>query len=150
MAQKSFSATVDAFAQKSEARLLAVFRSSAQDVISEMQEPGPSVANPDSFGTGHMPIETGTLRASIQAGIDEPATRAVAVAPKGTAVAYDPAPLVLVIAGAKLGQTIYATYGAVYARAMEARYGFVRLAAQNWQKIVSKNVRIAKERVRPN
>ena len=147
---KSFTADVDAFVRKTDARLLAVFRSSAQDVIAEMQEPGPSVANPSSFGTGHMPIDTGFLRASLQAGIDEPVARSSTPAAGHQDVAYNPAPVALVIAGARLGQTIFATYGAVYARAMEARYGFVRLAAQNWQKIVGKNVRIAKERVRPN
>ena len=36
---------------------------------------------------------------------------------------------------------------AAYAPYMEARYGFVRLAAQNWQQIVSRNAREARRRV---
>lgn len=147
MAQASFSAAVSAWVRKSEARIEAVFKSSAQDVISEMQEPGPSVANPQGFGTGHMPIDTGFLRASIQAAINEPRPAMLFRPPSAENVAYDPSPVALVIAGAKLGQTIYATYGASYAPAMEARYGFVRMAAQNWQSIVNRNARLAKERV---
>lgn len=148
MAQQSFSAQVDAWVRKSEARLEAVFKWSAQDVISEMQEVGPSVANPDSFGTGHMPVDTGALRASLQAALDTPATPAMTFRPpSGGSIAYDPSPVALVIAGAKLGQTIYATYGASYAPRMEARYGFVRLAAQQWARIVSRNAALARQRV---
>lgn len=65
--------------------------------------------------------------------------------PSAENVAYDPSPVALVIAGAKLGQTIYATYGAAYAPAMEARYGFVRMAAQRWASIVAENARKAQQ-----
>jgi len=147
MAQRSFSAAVDAWVAKSEARLEAVFRMSAQDVIAEMQEVGPSVANPDSFGTGHMPVDTGFLRASLQASINEPRPAMMFRPPSAGSVAYEASPVALVIAGARLGQTIYATYGASYAPRMEARYGFVRLAAQRWQEIVSRNARLARQRV---
>jgi hypothetical protein len=147
MAQKSYAASVGAWVRKSEARISAVLKMSAQDVISEMQEVGPSVANPDSFGTGHMPVDTGFLRASLQAAINEPAPAIQFRSPSATSVAYDASPVALVIAGAKLGQTIYATYGAAYAPQMEARYGFVRLAAQNWQEIVSRNAVLARQRV---
>ena len=141
MAQESFSATVAAWVAKSEQRLTDVFRKSAQDVISEMQEVGPSVTNPDSRGIGNMPVATGFLRASIQASINEPRPAILFRPPSVKSFAYDPSPVALVIAGAKLGETVYGTYGAAYAPMMEARYGFVRLAAQNWQKIVTRNVR---------
>ena len=144
---ESFSASVSAWVRKSEARIAAVFKSSAQDVISEMQEVGPSVANPDSFGTGNLPVDSGFLRASLQAAINEPSPAIQFRPPSATSVAYDPSPVALVIAGAKLGETIYATYGAVYAPRMEATYGFVRLAAQNWQGIVSRNAKLARLRV---
>jgi hypothetical protein len=147
MAQKSFSASVSEWVRKSEARMEAVLKMSAQDVISEMNEVGPSVANPDSFGVGHMPVDTGFLRASLQAAINDPQPAFQFRPPSLGNVAYDPSPVALVIAGAKLGQTIFATYGAVYAPRMEARYGFVRLAAQNWQSIVAKNARLARQRV---
>jgi hypothetical protein len=46
-----------------------------------------------------------------------------------------------------VGETIYATYAANYAPIMESRYGFVRLAAQNWRAIVDRNVRAVESRV---
>lgn len=130
----------------SERRIETVFKESAQDVISEMQEVGPSVANPDSTGTGHMPVDTGALRASLQAAINQP-SNVVFRPPTSGSVAYDPSHVALVIASAKVGETIYATYSVEYAKAMETRYGFTRLAAQNWQQIVNRRAAIVKRRV---
>lgn len=147
MAQKSFSAAVSEWVAVSERRMEVVFKESAQDVISEMQEVGPSEANPDSFGTGRMPVDTGFLRASLQAAINSPATGMEFREPLSKDIKYDPSPVALVIAGAKLGDAIFATYAASYAPQMEYRYGFVRLAAQNWQKIVNRRAAIVKKRV---
>lgn len=133
-----FSAEVSAWVRKSERRILTVFKESAQDVISEMQAVGPSVANPDSTGSGNMPVDTGALRASLQASLNRPRSDVLFQSPKGGSVAYDASPVAMTIAGAKLGDTIYAVYGVAYGRAMEAKYGFVRLAAQNWPRIVTK------------
>lgn len=147
MAQENFSAAVSAWVSKSKGRMDAVFKESAQAVISEMQEVGPSVANPDSMGTGHMPVDTGYLRASLQAELNtSPAAASFRPPPEG-AVDYNPEPVSLTIMSAKVGDTIYATYGANYAPRMEARYGFVRLAAQNWQTIVSDQARKVKQSV---
>lgn len=150
MAQKSFDAAVDEWVKKSERRIDTVFKESAQEVISEMQEVGPSVANPDSFGTGNLPVDTGFLRASLQAGLNSPPTAMVFRPPpeqKPGAAPYDPEPVSLTIQGAKPGDTVYATYGAVYAARMEAKYGFVRLAAQNWQPIVKRVAKRVRDRV---
>lgn len=150
MAQESFSASVSKWVAQSERRIETVFKEAAQDVISEMQEVGPSVANPEGHGTGNLPVDTGFLRASMQAGLNQPANSMTFRPPpdaKEGSAAYDPEPVALVINGAKLGDTIYATYGAEYAGRMETRYGFVRLAAQNWQSIVSKRARKVKARV---
>lgn len=147
MAQQSFSAQVSAWMGKTQSRMSTVFKESAQDVISEMQEVGPSVANPDSSGSGNMPVDTGFLRASLQAAINAPATGMEFRAPLSKDIAYDPSPVALIIAGANIGDTIYATYAASYAPQMEARYGFVRLAAQNWDQIVQRRAAIVKRRV---
>jgi hypothetical protein len=144
MAQ-NFSASVSAWVKKSEHRIEAVFKASAQDVIAEMQEPGPSVGSPTAFGSGNMPVVTGFLRASLQVAIGGP--REGPSGPlKGGTFTYDAGAVALVINAAKLGETIFATYSAAYGPAMEARYGFVRLAAQHWQQIVSKNAREAQNR----
>jgi hypothetical protein len=147
MAADTFSAAVSKWVAQSERRMEVVFKESAQDVISEMQEVGPSVANPDSSGTGHMPVDTGFLRASLQAAINSPAQGMEFREPLSKSATYDPSPVALVIAGAKLGDTVYATYAAAYAPQMEAKYGFVRLSAQNWQSIVNKRAAIVKRRV---
>lgn len=140
MAQ-TFEAQVSSWVRKSDRLMTDVFKMSSQDAISEMQEVGPSVANPDSSGTGRMPVDRGFLRASLQAALNSlPVHSMVFRPPTGNAV-YDPSPVALVIASAKGGDTIFATYGMEYAPAMEEKYAFVRLTAQNWQAIVNRNVR---------
>lgn len=149
MAQKSFAASVDDWVKKSDRRMEVVFKESAQDVIADMQEVGPSKANPDSFGTGNLPVDTGFLRASLQAGVNSPPNEMTFRPPpedEQKKLNYDPEAVSLVINGAKVTDKIYATYGAVYARRMEAMYGFVRLAAQNWPAIVTKRAGIVKAR----
>lgn len=143
---RSFSADVGAWVRKSEARIEAVLKMSALDVISEMNEVGPSVANPDSFGTGHLPVDTGFLRASLQAAINRSAP-AIQFRPPTGNFAYDVSPVAMVIAGAAITDTIFATYTAVYAPIMNAKYGFRDLAVQNWGSIVAKNARLARQRV---
>lgn len=150
MAQQSFDASVSAWVKQSERRMETVFKESAQDVISEMNEVGPSKANPNSFGTGNMPVDTGYLRASLQSGLNAPPNEMVFRPPpedEKKRTDYDPEAVALTINGAKVTDRIFATYGAVYARRMEAMYGFVRLAAQNWQSIVNKRAAIVKTRV---
>lgn len=142
----TFSAQVSAWVSMSERRIETVFKEAAQDVILEMQEVGPSVANPDSHGGGNMPVDTGALRASLQAALNQP-SNVVFRPPAGGNIQYDPSPVAMVIASAKLGDTIYATYSVEYAREMEYRYGFVRLSAQNWQEIVSRAAVRVKRRV---
>lgn len=142
----TFSAQVDKWVRESQKRVEVVFKESAQDVIAEMQAVGPSVANPDSFGTGNMPVDTGFLRASLQARLNEP-PGVIRPRPAGDAsYSYSSSPIALVIAGAAIGDTIYATYGANYASIMEQRYAFRRLAAQNWQQIVDRQAKRMKAR----
>lgn len=146
----SFGAQVGEWVKKVKTRELAVFRESAQRVIGEMQ-------TAEGAG-GRMPVDTGFLRASLQATIGAPAGGATGKPLKRTkgqeGVIYhlDAGQVALVIAGAELGHTIYATYGAAYARRMEygfvgqdslgrtynqAGKGFVRSAAQKWPQIVA-------------
>lgn len=122
----------------------AVFKESAQRVIADMQIP--------VGAGGNMPVDTGALRASIQATLDAP--NEMITFKEGAPTAYNEGQVALVIASATLGQTIFATYSMNYARAVEygsrgrAGRGFVRLAAQKWQSIVAAVVEEAKRRVR--
>lgn len=160
--QLSFAAQVDEWCQATEARMLAVFRESAQRVIAEMQKVGPSVRNPGGGAGGNMPVDTGFLRASLMTTLNNPSTE---VKFKDSAVGvqvWDEGAVQLVILSAKIGDSVYAVYSAAYARRMEygfsgtdslgrtynqSGYGFVRLAAQKWQTIVQEVVRDAKSRV---
>lgn len=168
MPQNSFAAQVDAWVRETEERLTAVWKESAQRVIAIMQEPGYSVASVKiaigkgigargrgknraalqgpirpAFGTGNLPVDTGFLRASLMASTDGPIPMA-RQRPEGQATFdYADGQVTLTIAGAELGQTIYATYGAAYAAAVEygsrgrQGRGFVRLAALQWQQVVT-------------
>lgn len=134
MPQSDFTAQISAWVAQTKARGDAVLRESAQRVIEVMQTP---VA-----GGGNMPVDTGFLRASLQATLGEPAA-SVTFNPGNAKVSYDDGAVNLVIAGAHLGDKISAVYSANYAVYVE--YGskggsgrrFVGLAAQNWPAIVS-------------
>ena len=130
-----FAAQISAWVAQTQERAKAVFRESAQRVIAEAQKPV-------SQG-GRMRVDTGFLRASGMASLNglPPATRD---RPEGGAFAYNPAAAVLVIASARLGDTIYFGWTANYARHRE--YGtasqepdaFMRTAVQQWPAIVAR------------
>lgn len=128
---KSFSDQVGAFVAKSEARSLSVYRQSAQDLIQEAQT--------DYNSGGNIPRKTGFLINTgdsalnrLPVGETEP--------PEGMGLfTWDADAALAVISQAKLGDTIFFGWSANYAPYMESKFGFMRLAAQNWQQIVRKN-----------
>jgi len=135
---KNFKAQVDEWVFKTKNRLENVVKSSAQDVI--------EVMNQSNKKGGNMPIKTGFLRSSLRITIGGPATGLLDRPadynfPDGEDRSYE-----LTIAGAPLGETIYAVYLARYAGAREygtinsPGSGFRRLAAQQWPTIVQNNV----------
>lgn len=145
----TFAADIDAWVKETEQRMEAVFKESTQRVIEEVRKP---VAK-----GGNMPVDTGFLRNSLMASTDGP-TPIDANAKPAAGASYDKTsdalsgPVSLVIASARLGQTIWACFTASYAGYMEygtskfAGYGFVRLAAQRWPRIVDQVVKELKER----
>ncbi|MDB5617468.1 HK97 gp10 family phage protein [Tardiphaga sp.] len=140
----TFATDVDNWCRQAEERLLAVFRMSAQDVVSEMQKP--------VGAGGNMPIDFGFLRASIRASNDS--MPQIDPSAKGGAPAvYNPREVNLVIAGTELGQPLYIGYTAAYATYLEygtskmAPRAFVRLAAMQWPQIVDRNIVKAKNTV---
>lgn len=139
-----FSAVVSSFVAQTEKRMTAVFKESTQRVVDSMQQ---TVKE-----GGSMPVDTGYLRGSLDANLAlprKPTTRTG----YGTDKDWDRNQTTLVIAAAKLGKTIYATYSANYAKAVELGYGgrrpraFVRLAAQRWPHIVRQVCAEVKTRV---
>lgn len=138
MTQGSFSAQIDSWVAQTNERIEAVFKQSAQEVIEDMQTP---------VGRGgNMPIDTGFLRASLLVSLSGPVppTRDNPYTQPGSAPAWGVGEAALSIAGAEVGDTIYATYSANYARHVEygakgrSGRGFVRLAAMKWQSVVNR------------
>lgn len=137
MAGGTFSQQATAWVTATRERMTAVRNEAIQRTLATAQEPGPSVANPGGGQGGHMPVDTGFLRASLVVvkGDMLPASR---VKPEGQeAFAYDQAEGTLTLAGAEMTDTITAAWTANYARFAEERYGFSRLAAQQWPRIVA-------------
>lgn len=123
----TFSAQVSEWVRQTEQRMTAVFRESTQRVVEDMQS--------------RIPVDTGFLKSSIQVSTNGPAPMS-RPRPDGGSFAYQPTAAVLAIAGAEIGDTIYASYTANYAA--HVNYGtskmagrqFVGLAAQRWPAIV--------------
>lgn len=132
--QGSFTAQVRAFAERARTRMDAVHRASAQRVIEVMQ-------TPRAMG-GNLRVDTGFLRASLVVTTSN-VLPAVTFKTDGVgSFTYDGGQASLVIAGAGIRDPITAAYTANYARPREYGSrgqpgdGWVRLAAQQWPRIV--------------
>ena len=124
--------TIAEWVAKSEARLNAVWKTAAQDIAREMQTPRAK--------NGRMPVDSGFLRNSFSADVNK--------TPSGNGnSAYTSGPISIVINRAKIGDQVVFGWAAQYSIYMEAKYSFVRHAAQNWQQIVNKAAQKVKTRV---
>lgn len=136
-----FAAQVEDWVRDSEALLEGVFRESAQRVFEAM-------TTPRGHG-GNLPVDTGYLRATIQASNVapppiNPGSKGRRRTKEETGVIYslDSGPINLVINNTKLGGTVFVCATANYAA--HANYGvngrpaalFVEQAAQRWPQIV--------------
>jgi hypothetical protein len=130
----TFSAQVDAWVLKTKQRQEAVFKTAAQNVIGDVID--------------RTPVDTGYLRASLTVTLNEPLPMR---GQQGDG--YTAPPIDLSIAGAQLGDIIFASFVANYALPVEygargrAGVGMVRLAAQAWPQHVASAVAAAKARV---
>lgn len=128
-----FTAQINDWVLATDERIETVFKKSVERTVETMQRP---VAK-----GGNMPVDTGFLRNSLQSSLNSPIL--AVMANPGVPVAYDDQGVTLTILSAELGDTIYAVYGANYARYVE--YGangrpgraFVRQAAAKWKSTVS-------------
>lgn len=139
MAKSNFADQVGAFVAKSNSRMTAVFRQSAQDVINEAQEPRGS--------GGNMPVDTGFLRNSGQAALNNTPSGESVKPDNYAGGTWSADEAALIISRAQLGDRVVFGWVANYAPYMERRYGFLRLAAQNWNSIVQRNAKRLEERV---
>lgn len=139
MANGQATAKTRARAEKAKAMMEAVFRDAVQSTLEIAQ-------TPRSAG-GQMRIDTGWLRGSLVAQIGEGAPAATANpydAQEGLKITYNAGPTSLVIARAKVTDTITAYWTANYARPREYEDGFRRLAAQRWPQTVALSIKAAK------
>ncbi len=135
----SFAASVDSWVRQTDQRMTAVFRESTKRVA--------------SLAANAVPVDTGFARASVRASTQQ--MPSIVASSKGTAGKSYQSNLnevVLTIAGAQIGQTIYIGWTASYVLPLEyghskkAPNGFVRLAAAQWQMVVSQVTQEAKAR----
>lgn len=112
------------FAEKAKQRNLAIFRQSVEELAVRSNVP---IAQ-----GGKTPVDTGFLRAS-QAGsrVGMPYGPGKGDRNRKYSTPFS-GPIELVTAQANLGDTVWLGWTAMYARFMEARYGFMRSEAQNW------------------
>lgn len=133
----SFSATVGQWANKIDGALETVFKESAQELVSQLNE--------------LVPVDTGFLRASLMASTS--AMPQLTRANPGMAVPDDLGEIMLVIAGADLGDTLYLGYTANYSA--HVHYGaqgraprpWVTMVAQRWVAIVEVKATEVKNRL---
>lgn len=130
MASRSFYDQVNDWARMAENRMEATLKESAQDLTEQAQKPRAK--------GGRMPIDTSFLVNSLTATIGGVPSGQGQPPPGYTQQQWNASPITLVINQVKLGDRLVLGYLAEYAPEMEARYAFVRSAAQNWNQIVFK------------
>lgn len=124
----TFSADLERWIRKSERRMEAVVKQSAQAVIEIAQ-------TPQAKG-GLMPVDTGFLRNTGVIALNS-APSGPAQAEEGDPGAWDVSSITLTINDVEIGDTIVFGWSAVYARKMEERYGFAQSAAMQWPSVVA-------------
>ncbi|MBK3745293.1 HK97 gp10 family phage protein [Paraburkholderia aspalathi] len=137
--QQNFSAQIDAWVAQTQKRMVAVFQTASQFVIEDM--------------INRTRRDTGFLAASVKVSMDGPAPMSRPLPPGSVKNQYHhDKHYTMIIAGAEIGGTIWATYTANYAVYRE--YGtqgqtgdaMVRLAAQSWPEHVKRATAMAKAR----
>lgn len=133
MASTSFEQQVLAWQRKAEAAMTATLKEAAQELTRQ--------ANESRFKTGNTPIDTGFLRNSFNGAVNSIPT-GQSTAPTGYKnTDFDAGPALLAINKVKVGDRLVLGWTAQYAIYMEARYSFMRRAAQNWDIIAAQAAR---------
>ena len=133
-----FTDQVSGFGRKSKSNLRAVMRTSVQETVSKAQR--------TRGEGGRLPIVTGFLRATNQAALhsmprgptDNPEKKTFRL---GTQVAGEPVAATLLRWDPNTRTTLFVGWTAVYARHMEAQYGFLRGAVEVWDVTVAEAAR---------
>ena len=134
----SFGAQMRNWRNKTEQRMELVFQESIQELGDE--------ANTLDDKGGNMPFDTGFLVNSLVAAINsEPVGESSPT--NALQSKWDNTAFILAVNKAKIGDRVTIGWTANYAIYMEARFGYMRLAAQNWPQIVKKVTRRVDKRL---
>ena len=135
----TFEEQVGAFVAKSNERMTAVYKQAIQATVNEAQK--------ERGKGGNMPVDTGFLRASGDAALNNLPSGETTNTAEGGTVKWNSTASLLVINSAKLGDNVFFGWSANYAQYMERRYGFTRLAIQNWDQNVKKAAEALERRI---
>ncbi|HEY7885458.1 MAG TPA: hypothetical protein VIC08_10970 [Cellvibrionaceae bacterium] len=129
-----FSSTIDKWVAGSEARMEAVQKTSAQDLVAEVSK--------SRDKGGNMPVDTSNLVNSLHGNVGS--------MPRGESDGnerFQAGNIALAINRWNPGEVLYLGWTAEYAKLMEALYAFMKLAAQNWDGIAMKATKKVKSMV---
>lgn len=135
----SFGDQIRNWKNKTDTRVQLVFQESVQELGREANEPRAK--------GGNMPVDTGFLINSLTAAINSIPSGPSENVGGFNQQEWDATAFLLVVNGAEIGDRVTIGYTANYAPYMEARYGFLRLAAQNWPQIVKKVTKRVDQRI---
>lgn len=132
----SFEVQIDKFVKATKEKMLAVVKNSIQDVVNDAQTPVEQA--------GKMPVDTGFLRASASAALNqlpqgETLGRKREKGETGVLYQYSGDFLPLVLGKMKIGDTFYFGWAAVYANKQNMYHGFLDSAVDKWAETVKKN-----------
>ncbi len=139
MANQTFATAIEGWARRVKEAEEAVFREASQELVEQLNQQITEMIYEAPESPGYK--RTGFLRASLMASTE--AMPRLERDNPGLPVGADAGDVILVIAGAELGQTIFlgytAKYGAMVARGTSkmAPRPWVDLVAQRWPEIVS-------------
>lgn len=122
-----------AFQRKAEKAMVATLKDAAQELSEQ--------ANESRFKGGNMPIDFGFLRNSYVGALNSIPEGESERQGNYRAADFDMTPALLAINSVKLGDRLVLGWSANYAKHMEAKYSFMRLAAQDWSQICKRSAK---------
>lgn len=131
---------LDDWTKQTEARMMAVYKGSVQELVSRAQL--------------RIPVDTGFARASIRGSFDKMPSIEDARGDPDKTYRIDMSSITLLINSAKPGQTIYIGWTANYVQYLEwghsqqAPNGFIGVTALEWPQIVASEIEKAKARIK--
>lgn len=137
---KSFAKQVADFQRKAEIAMTATMKEAAQSLSEE--------ANTSRFRGGKTPVDLGFLINSFSGAINS-IPRGQGERPDGYKnTDFDMGPVTIAINKLTIGDRLVLGWTANYAVYMEAKYAFMRSAAQNWPQHVDKAARKVRSAIR--